>query len=117
MSLTKMAQLKIRLGDMLEKEFIKLSVSQWGAPLLFVEKKDGSSRLPVDYRHLNRVTIKNRYTFPRIDDMMDQLKSATIFSIIILGLGYYEIRVKKEDIHRLLLGLGIDIVSETPLIP
>jgi len=85
---------------LLEKQFIRPSVSPWGAPVLSVKKKDGSMRLCVDYRQLNKVTIKNRYLLPRIDDLMDQLVGAEVFSKIDLRSGYHPIRVKVEDISK-----------------
>jgi hypothetical protein len=85
---------------LLEKQFIRPSVSPWGALVLLVKKKDGSMRLCVDYRQLNKVTIKNRYPLPRIDDLMDQLVGAEVFSKIDLRLGYHQIRVKAEDISK-----------------
>jgi len=75
-------------------------VSPWGAPVLLVKKKDGSFRLCVDYRQLNKFTIKNKYPLPRIDDLMDQLRGASVFSKIYLRLGYHQIRVKAEDIQK-----------------
>ena len=80
MSPAELVELKSHLDDLTKKGFIRLSVSPWGAPVLFVKKKDGSARMCVDYRQLDRVTIKNKYPLPRIDDLMDQLKGATIFS-------------------------------------
>jgi hypothetical protein len=78
----------------LEKQFIWSSVSPWGALVLLVKKKDGSMSLCVDYRQLNKVTIKNLYHLPRIDDLMDQLVGAEVFSKIDLRSGYHQIRVK-----------------------
>ena len=85
---------------MLDKKMIWPSVSPWGAPILFVRKKDGTMRLCIDYRMLNKVTIKNRYPLPRIDDLFDQMKGATVFSKIDLRLGYHQLRIKDEDIHK-----------------
>ena len=76
------AELKEQLKDLLDKGFIRPSVSPWGAPVLFVRKKDGSLRMCIDYRQLNKVTIKNKYPLARIDDLFDQLQGATYFSKI-----------------------------------
>ena len=73
MAPAELRELKIRLEDLLQKGYIRPSVSPWGAPILFVKKKDGTLRLCVDYRELNKVTIKNKYPLPRIDDLFDQL--------------------------------------------
>ena len=75
-------ELKLQLQGLLEKGFIRLSVSPWGAPVLFVKTKDGTLRLCVDYRQLNKMTVKNKYPLPRIDDLFDQLKGASVFSKI-----------------------------------
>ena len=72
-------ELKLQLQELLEKGFIRPSVSPWGAPVLFVKKKDGTLRLCIDYRKLNKLTIKNKYPLPRIDDLFNQLKGASIF--------------------------------------
>ncbi|XLU29618.1 hypothetical protein S245_065684, partial [Arachis hypogaea] len=100
MSLLEMAELKSQLEDLLGKNFIRPSVSPWGAPVLLVKKKDGSMRLCVDYRQLNKVTVKNKYPLPRIDDLMDQLQGASVFSKIDLRSGYHQIRVRDEDIPK-----------------
>jgi hypothetical protein len=97
MSPSELAELKKQLEDLLEKKFVRPSVSPWGAPMLLVKKKNGSMRLCVDYRQLNKVTIKNRYPLPRIDDLMDQLVGASVFSKIDLRSGYHQIKVKDED--------------------
>ena len=80
-------ELKLQLQELLEKKFIRPSVSPWGAPVLFVKKKDGTLRLCIDYRQLNKLTIKNKYPLPGIDDLFDQLKGASIFSKIDLRSG------------------------------
>nr|KYP61999.1 Transposon Ty3-G Gag-Pol polyprotein [Cajanus cajan] len=94
MSPIELVELKKQIEDLLEKGFARPSVSPWGAPVLLVKKKDGSMRLCVDYRQLNKVTIKNKYPLPRIDDLMDQLVGASVFSKIDLRSGYHQIRVK-----------------------
>ena len=73
MAPAELKELKDQLEDLLDKGFIRPSVSPWGAPVLFVKKKDGSLRLCIDYRQLNKVTVKNKYPLPRIDDLFDQL--------------------------------------------
>ena len=75
-------ELKLQLQELLEKGFIRPSVSPWGAPVPFVKKKDGTLRLCVDYRQLNKMIVKNKYLLPRIDDLFDKLKGASIFSKI-----------------------------------
>ncbi|KAL4016608.1 hypothetical protein IC575_024260 [Cucumis melo] len=91
---------ELRLQELLDKGFIRPSVSPWGAPVLFVKKKDGSMRLCIDYRELNKVTVKNRYPLPRIDDLFDQLQGATVFSKIDLRSGYHQLRIKDEDVPK-----------------
>jgi hypothetical protein len=76
------------------------SVSSWGAPTLFVRKKDGTLRLCIDYRQLNKKTIKNKYPFPRIKNLFEQLRGALVFSKIDLRLGYHQLRIKDEEIHK-----------------
>lgn len=92
-----MAELKKNLDELLEKGFIRPSVSPWGAPVLFVKKKDGSLRLCIDYRELNKITVKNRYPLPQIDDLFDQLKGACDFSRIDLKSGYHQMEVEESD--------------------
>jgi len=89
MSASELGELKKQLEELFEKQFIRPSVSLWGAPMLLVKNKDGNMRLCVDYRQLNKVTIKNRYPLPRIDDLMDQLVGAEVFNKIDLRSGYH----------------------------
>ena len=93
-------ELKKQMEELLRKGFIRPSTSPWGAPVLFVKKKDGSLRLCVDYRRLNHVTIKNKYPLPRIEDLFDQLKGSRFFSKIDLRSGYHQMRVKEDDIPK-----------------
>nr|GEV76960.1 hypothetical protein [Tanacetum cinerariifolium] len=93
-------ELKDQLQELLERGFIRPSVSPWGAPVLFVKKKDGSMRLCIDYRELNKITIRNRYPLPRIDDLFDQLQGAMHFSKIDLRSGYHQLRVREQDIDK-----------------
>jgi hypothetical protein len=89
MTTPELAEVKEHIKELLEKGFICPSSSQWGAPVIFVPKKDGTQRLCVDYRALNEATIKNKYPLPRIDDLFDQLHSACVFSKIDLRSGYH----------------------------
>ncbi|XP_047173236.1 uncharacterized protein LOC124841097 [Vigna umbellata] len=100
MSPAELIELKKQIKELMDKQFIRPSASPWGAPVLLVKKKDGSFRLCVDYRQLNKLTIKNKYLLPRIDDLLDQLHGATVFSKIDLRSGYHQIRVKEEDVHK-----------------
>ncbi|KAK8954813.1 hypothetical protein KSP39_PZI001822 [Platanthera zijinensis] len=93
-------ELRTQLDELLEKGFIRQSSSPWGAPVLFVKKKDGSMRLCIDYRELNKVTIKNRYPLPRIDDLFDQLRGSSVFSKIDLRSGYHQLRIRESDVPR-----------------
>ncbi|KAL0402639.1 UNVERIFIED_CONTAM: Transposon Ty3-I Gag-Pol polyprotein, partial [Sesamum latifolium] len=100
MAPSELKELKKQLEELLDKGFIRPSISPWGAPVLFVKKKDGSMRLCIDYRQLNRITIKNKYPLPRIDDLLDQLKGATVFSKIDLRSGYWQLRIEKGSISK-----------------
>ncbi|KAG8491072.1 hypothetical protein CXB51_014218 [Gossypium anomalum] len=100
MAPTELKELKSQLQELTDKGFVRPSFLPWGAPVLFVKKKDGSMRLCVDYWQLNKVTIKNKYPLPRIDDLFDQLKGATWFSKIDLRSGYYQLRVKESDVPK-----------------
>ncbi|KAL4034988.1 hypothetical protein IC575_003662 [Cucumis melo] len=101
MAPAELKELKVQLQELLDKGFIRPSVSPWGAPVLFVKKKDRSMRLCIDYRELNKVTVKNRYPLPRIDDLFDQLQGATVFSKIDLRSGYHQLRIKDEDVPKI----------------
>jgi hypothetical protein len=93
-------ELKKQIEELLEKGFIRPSSSPWGAPVLFVNKKDGSRRMCVDYRSLNEVMIKNKYLLPRIEDLFDQMTGATIFSKIYLRSGYHQLKIRTKDIPK-----------------
>jgi hypothetical protein len=94
-------ELKKQLKELLDKQFIHPSSSPWGAPVIFVEKKDGTQRMCVDYRALNEVTIKNKYPLPHIEDLFDQLKGAKVFSKIDLRLGYHQLRIRPSYIAKI----------------
>ena len=100
MTPAKLKELKTQLQDLVDKGFIRPSVSPWGAPVLFVKKKDGTMILYIDYRQLNKITIKNRYPLPRIDDLFDQLQGASVFSKIDLRSGYHQLKIKEVDIPK-----------------
>jgi hypothetical protein len=100
MSTPELVELKLQLKEMMDRGYIRPSVSPWGALVLFVKKKDGTLRLCIDYRQLNKVTIKNKYPLPQIDDLFDQLGGASIFSKIDLRSGYHQVQIKGEDIHK-----------------
>ncbi|KAI3797612.1 hypothetical protein L1987_32872 [Smallanthus sonchifolius] len=97
---SEMQELASQLQELSDKGFIRPSHSTWGAPVLFVKKKDGSFRVCIDYRELNKLTIKNRYPLPRIGDLFDQLQGSTCFSKIELRSGYHQLRVQEEDIPK-----------------
>ena len=88
------------MKELLDRGFIRPSTSPWGAPALFSIKKDNTLWLCIDYRQLNRVIIKNRYTLPRIDDLFDQLRGARFYSKINLRTGYHQLRVREADITK-----------------
>ena len=97
---TEMRELMTQIQELLDKGFVRPSVSPWGAPVLFVKKKDGTMRMCIDYRDLNKLTVKNKYPLPRIDDLFDQLQGASWFSKIDLRSGYHQLRVREEDIAK-----------------
>ncbi len=98
LNILELKELKAQLQELVDKKYIRPSVSPWGAPVLFVKKKDGTLRLYIDYKKLNKMTIKNRYPLPHIDDLFDQVRGATIFSKVDLRSGYHQVRIKDEDI-------------------
>ncbi|GJR04854.1 putative reverse transcriptase domain-containing protein [Tanacetum coccineum] len=95
---SEMKELSKQLKELLEKGFIRPSSSPWGAPVLFVKKKDGSFRMCIDYRELKKLTVKNHYPLPRIDDLFDQLQGSSVYSKIDLRSGYHQLRIREEDI-------------------
>ncbi|GKC70138.1 putative reverse transcriptase domain-containing protein [Tanacetum coccineum] len=95
-----MKELSEQLQELSDKGFIRPSCSPWGAPVLFVKKKDGSFRMCIDYRELNKLTVKNRYPLSRIDDLFDQLQGSNIYSKIDQRSGYHQLRVREQDIPK-----------------
>ncbi|GJU44892.1 putative reverse transcriptase domain-containing protein [Tanacetum coccineum] len=93
-------ELSDQLQELADRGFIRPTTSPWGAPILFVKKKDGSFRMCIDYRELNKLTVKNRYPLPRIDDLFDQLQGSSVYSKINLRPGYHQLRVREEDIPK-----------------
>nr|GEW00219.1 putative reverse transcriptase domain-containing protein [Tanacetum cinerariifolium] len=104
---SEMKELLKQLQELSDKGFIRPSSSPWGAPVLFVEKKDGSFRMCIDYRELNKLTVKNRYPLPRINDLFDQLQGSSVYSKIDLRSGYHRLRNKKEHEEHLKAILGL----------
>ena len=100
MAPVELRELKTQMQDLLDKGIIRPNVSPWGAPVLFVKRKDGNMRLCIDYRELKNLTIKNKYPLPRIDDLFDQLKGTIYFSKIDLRSGYHQLKIKSEYIHK-----------------
>jgi hypothetical protein len=100
MAVEELKELKKQLTELQEAGFIRPSSSPWGAPVLFVQKKDGSQRMCVDYRSLNDVTVKNKYPLPRIEDLFDQMRGARVFSKIDLRSGYHQMRIRPSDIPK-----------------
>jgi hypothetical protein len=100
MSMLELKELQMKLEELLKKGYIQPSVSPWGAPFLFVKKKDGALGIFIDFKKLNKVTVKNMYHFPRIDDLFDQLRGTQIFSKIDLRSGFHQVRIKEKDIGK-----------------
>ncbi|GJT66291.1 putative reverse transcriptase domain-containing protein [Tanacetum coccineum] len=97
---SEMQELSNQLQELADRGFIQPSTSPWGAPVLFVKKKDGSFRMCIDYRELNKLTVKNHYPLPRIDDLLDQLQGSSVYSKINLRSGYHQLKVRDEDISK-----------------
>ncbi|GJZ60014.1 putative reverse transcriptase domain-containing protein [Tanacetum coccineum] len=97
---SEMKELSEQLQELSDKGFIRPSSSPWGAPVLFVKKKDGSFQMCIDYRELNKLAVQNRYPLPRIDDLFDQLQGSSVYSKIDLRSGYHRLRVREEDIPK-----------------
>jgi hypothetical protein len=95
-----LVELKKQIDELLEKGYIRPSTSSWAALVLFVEKKDGRNRMCIDYRALNEVTIKNKYPMPRIEDLFDQLRGASVFSKIDMRSGYHQLRIRPSDVPK-----------------
>ncbi|GJW35159.1 putative reverse transcriptase domain-containing protein [Tanacetum coccineum] len=95
-----MHELSNQLQELVDRGFIRPSNSPWGAPVLFLKKKDGSFRMCIDYRELNKLTIKNHYPLPRIDDLFNQLQGSSVYSKIDLRSGYHQLRVRDKDIPK-----------------
>nr|GEW61402.1 hypothetical protein [Tanacetum cinerariifolium] len=98
---SEMRELSAQLQDLLKKGFIRPSLSPWGAPTLFVKKKDGSFRMCINYRELNKLTVRNRYPLLRINNLFDQLQGSSVYSKIDMRLGYHQLHIKEEDIQLL----------------
>jgi hypothetical protein len=101
MDVKDLIELKKQIEELLEKGFICPSSSPWGAPVLFMNKKDGSRIMCVDYRSLNEVTIKNKYPLPRIEDLFDQMRGDKVFSKIDLRSGYHQSKIRTEHIPKI----------------
>jgi hypothetical protein len=100
MSVEELKELKKQLTELQEAGYIRTSSSPWGAPVLFVQKKDGSQRMCVDYRSLNDVTCINKYPLPRIEDSFDQMRGSRVFSKINLRSGYHQMNIRPSDIPK-----------------
>ncbi|KAJ9532055.1 hypothetical protein QJQ45_003790 [Haematococcus lacustris] len=100
MSQDEHAELKKQVQDLLAKGMIEPSSSPFAAPILFVKKKSGELRMGLDYRQLNKITIRDQYPLPRIDDLFDKLSGCTVFSSLDLQAGYNQIRITPEDVPK-----------------
>nr|GEZ62969.1 putative reverse transcriptase domain-containing protein [Tanacetum cinerariifolium] len=108
---TELQELSDQLQELSDRGFIQPSTLPWGSPVLFVKKKNGSFRMCIYYRELNKLTVKNRYPLPRIDDLFDQLQGSSIYSKIDLRSGYHQLRVRDEDIPNTAFRISIKAAS------
>ena len=99
-SIPEILEMKMKLQDLLEKKYLMPSVFPWGTPSLFVKEKYGTLWLCIDYRQLSKFNVKDKYLFPRIDDLFDQMREAKLFSEIDLAFDYHQVSIKDEDVHR-----------------
>jgi hypothetical protein len=100
MPINELVELKKQIAELQAKGFIRPSSSPWGAPVLFVEKKDRTQWMCINYRSLNEVTIKNKYPLPRIEGLFDQMKGASVFSKIDLRSGYHQLKIRESNIPK-----------------
>lgn len=100
MAPTELKELYVQIEELLEKRFIRPRSSPWGAPVLVVKKKDRSLKMYIDYRELNKVTIKNKYPLSQIDELLDQLQGALVFSKIDLRSRYHQLKIRKQDVPK-----------------
>jgi hypothetical protein len=115
MSIEELKELKKQLTELQEAGYIRPSSSPWGAPVLFVQKKDGSQRMCVDYRSLNDVTVKNKYQLPSIKDLFDQMRGARVFSKIDLRSGYHQMKTRPSDIPKTAFSIRYGLYEFTVL--
>ena len=99
-SLLENKEIKRQIQELLQKRKIRPASSPCGSPIMLVQKKDGTSRLCIDYRALNKITVRNRYPIPRIDDLLDQLTGAKYFSKIDLKSGYHQVPIEQTDVWK-----------------
>lgn len=111
MAPAELKELKTQLQKLLDKGFIRPNISPWCVPVLFGKKKDGSMRLCIAYKELNKRIVKNKYPLPCIEDLFDQLREATVFSKINLRSSYHQIKIKNEDISKTAFRTRYDIMS------
>ena len=93
-------ELKVQMEELVNKGFVRPNTSPWGAPVLFVKKNDGSFRLCIDYRELNKVTKRNQYPLPRIDDLFYQLQGERVFSKIDMRSSYHQLKIQSKDVPK-----------------